>query len=257
MLVIISPAKKLNWDPVSLTNVTSPIFQKEALELTGVAKNLSPKKLSDLMKISSNLAQLNFDRFHSFESEPNAKNSKPAALAFAGDTYVGLEARTLDQESIQYAQTHLRILSGLYGLLRPLDQIQPYRLEMGSKLKTKKGKSLYEFWGDLLSKELNDHASKVNSKFLVNCASNEYFNAIDTTVLSLKVVTPVFLENKDGQSKVISFFAKKARGAMARFIIEQKVTSPDGLKDFDTGGYKFQNKESSDGKMMFARDHSV
>ena len=127
---------------------------------------------------------------------------------------------------------------------------------MGSRLKTKKGKSLYEFWGDLLSKELNDHASKVNSKFLVNCASNEYFNAIDTTVLSLKVVTPVFLENKNGQSKVISFFAKKARGAMARFIIEQKVTSPDGLKDFDTGGYKFQNKESSDGKMMFARDHS-
>ena len=149
MLVIISPAKKLNWDPVSLTDVTSPIFQKEALELTEIAKNLSPKKLSDLMKISSNLAQLNFDRFNSFESEPTKKNSKPAALAFAGDTYVGLEARTLDQESMQYAQTHLRILSGLYGLLRPLDQIQPYRLEMGSRLKTKKGKSLYEFWGDL------------------------------------------------------------------------------------------------------------
>ena len=257
MLVIISPAKKLDWNPVSLTNATSPVFQKEALELVGIAKNLSLKELSDLMKISPNLAKLNFDRFNSFKSKSTTQNSKPAALAFAGDTYIGLEARTLDLESMQYAQKHLRILSGLYGLLRPLDQIQPYRLEMGSKLKTRKGKSLYEFWGDLLSKELNEHASQINSKVLINCASNEYFNAVDPKALSLKVVTPVFLENKDGKSKTISFYAKKARGAMARFIIEQKVANIDGLKDFDTGGYKFQNEESSDDRMIFTRDYSA
>ena len=255
MLVIISPAKKLNWDPVSLTNLTNPSFQKEAVELVDIAKNLSPKKLSDLMKISENLAKLNFDRFNSFESKSTNKNAKPAALAFAGDTYAGLEARTLDLESMEYAQTHLRILSGLYGLLRPLDQIQPYRLEMGSKLRTEKGNSLYEFWGDILSKELNDHASKINSQILVNCASNEYFNAIDKRALLLDVVTPVFLENKDGKSKIISFFAKKARGAMARFIIEHKVTTIDGLKDFDSGGYKFNKNDSTKDRIIFERNH--
>ena len=167
MLVVISPAKKLNWDPVNLTNVTSPIFEKEAFELSQVAKDLNQQELSDLMGISANLARLNYDRFNSFENNASETNARPASMAFAGDTYVGLEAKTLDLDSSQYAQDHLRILSGLYGLLRPFDLIQPYRLEMGSRLKTKKGNSLYEYWGDVISAELNKQAKRVNSTILV------------------------------------------------------------------------------------------
>lgn len=256
MLVVISPAKKLNWDPVNLTNVTSPVFEKEAFELSQIVKDLNPQELSDLMGISANLAKLNYDRFHTFENKASDKNARPASLAFAGDTYAGLEAKTLDPVSSQYAQDHLRILSGLYGLLRPFDLIQPYRLEMGSKLKTKKGNSLYEYWGDTISAELNKQAIKVNSTTLVNCASNEYFNAVDSKKLNLEVINPVFLENKSGKSKVISFFAKRARGAMARFIIEQRVKEVNGLKDFDLGGYKFQPKDSSNNKMVFLRNHT-
>ena len=256
MLVVISPAKKLNWDPVNLTNVTSPIFEKEAFELSQVAKDLNQQELSDLMGISANLARLNYDRFNAFENNASETNARPASMAFAGDTYVGLEAKTLDLDSSQYAQDHLRILSGLYGLLRPFDLIQPYRLEMGSRLKTKKGNSLYEYWGDVISAELNKQAKRVNSTILVNCASNEYFNAVDKNKLNLEVINPVFLENKSGKTKVISFFAKRARGAMARFIVEQRVDKLIGLKDFDIGGYKFQPKESNENKMVFLRNHS-
>ena len=256
MLVIISPAKKLNWDPVSLTNLTNPSFQKEAVELVDIAKNLSPKKLSDLMKISENLAKLNFDRFNSFESKSTNKNAKPAALAFAGDTYAGLEARTLDLESMEYAQTHLRILSGLYGLLRPLDQIQPYRLEMGSKLRTGKGNSLYEFWGDILSKELNDHASKINSQILVNCASNEYFKVIDKERLEPMIITPVFKDQKNGNYKIISFYAKKARGLMARYIIQNQIKKPEALKNFCSEGYVYDESLSSTSDLVFTRRES-
>jgi len=257
VLVVISPAKKLNWDPVDLRNVTAPIFEHKAYELSQIAKDLNQQELSDLMGISANLAKLNHDRFNSFTNNASDRNTRPAAIAFAGDTYSGLEAKTLDLDSSRYAQDHLRILSGLYGLLRPFDLIQPYRLEMGSKLKTKKGNSLYEYWGDTISNELNNQAKKVNSTILLNCASNEYFSAVDRKKLKLKVINPVFLENKDGKAKIISFFAKKARGAMARFVVEQRVNDVTGIKDFDSGGYKFQPKESTNDKMVFLRNHTT
>ncbi|MEM6659545.1 MAG: peroxide stress protein YaaA, partial [Pseudomonadota bacterium] len=173
----------------------------------------------------------------------------------AGDTYQGLEAATLDTEEMAWAQEHLRILSGLYGLLRPLDAIQPYRLEMGSKLKTRRGKTLYAYWRDQLSKALNAQAEQIGSDMLVNCASQEYFGAVDPKALKLRPVTPVFMEDKAGSPKIVSFFAKKARGAMARYIIQHRVTNPAGLLDFNTGGYAYRADMSDADKPVFVRPY--
>jgi hypothetical protein len=177
-------------------------------------------------------------------------------FAFAGDTYQGLEPASLDPETVRYAQEHLRILSGLYGVLRPLDAIQPYRLEMGSRLKTRRGESLYDFWRDIPAKALNAAANAVGSSVLVNCASQEYFGAVDLKKLKLRVIEPVFMEVKSGTPKIVSFFAKRARGSMARFILERRVTDPEGLKDFDHGGYRFDAGASSGDRMVFLRDEA-
>ncbi|MEQ9692649.1 peroxide stress protein YaaA [Shimia sp. SDUM112013] len=254
MLVVISPAKRLNWDPVG-GSTTTPVFQDEALKLVKTARNLTLGDLQKLMSLSPDLAKLNRDRFKAFEAEPDGFATRPAVHAFAGDTYVGLEASSLDPEEMQWAQDHLRILSGLYGLLRPLDAMQPYRLEMGSRLKTRRGKNLYEFWRDSIAKALNAQAEQLKTDVLVNCASQEYFGAVDPDALQIRVITPVFMENKNGTPKIVSFFAKKARGSMARFIIQNRLSNPESLKDFDLGGYAYEPDLSEGDRMVFLRDY--
>ncbi|MFP4327765.1 MAG: peroxide stress protein YaaA [Paracoccaceae bacterium] len=253
MLVVISPAKKMDMAPVDVPARTAPEFMEDAEALAREAGALGVGDLMKLMGISENLARLNAGRFATF----GAQERKPAALAFAGDTYQGLEAGSLDTDELRWAQDHLRILSGLYGLLRPLDEIEPYRLEMGSRLKTARGKSLYDWWGDRLSKALNAQARTTGARVLLNCASQEYFGAVDRTALALDVVTPVFMEMKPGGPKIVSFYAKKARGAMARFVVQNRLTDPAALCDFDTGGYAFQPDMSEPGKPVFLRDEAA
>ncbi len=256
MLVCISPAKKLDWSPVDRADLTRPDFGKEALSLAKTARGLTLQGLQDLMHISPDLARLNRDRFKAYSDAPAADAVRPAALAFAGDTYQGLEAATFSDDDMRYAQDRLRILSGLYGVLRPLDQIQAYRLEMGSRLKTRRGKSLYEYWGADIAKALNAQAAAQDTDVLVNCASQEYFGAVDLKALKLRVITPQFLEVKDGTAKTVSFFAKKARGAMARFMVQNRVQDPAALADFDLGGYEYQPDQSTLQSPVFSRPYA-
>ena len=242
MLIVVSPAKKLDMQPVENVTATKPTFTAEAGELAQVAKQLTAGDLKKLMKISDDLAKLNADRFRDF----GAMETKPAALAFAGDTYQGLEAGSLDADEMAWAQDHFRILSGLYGLLRPLDAIEPYRLEMGSRLKNVRGKNLYEFWGDRISQALNQQGATLGTDVLVNCASQEYFGAVDQDALNLQVINPIFMEEKPEGPKIVSFYAKKARGAMARYVIQRRLTDPAALLEFDTGGYKYRPDLSED-----------
>lgn len=254
MLVVISPAKRLDWAERDVV-ATEPDYQEDAIRLVKTARNLTLGDLQKLMDISPDLARLNRDRFKSFEPEPTADVTRPAALAFAGDTYQGLEAGSLDADEMAWAQDHLRILSGLYGLLRPLDLIQAYRLEMGSKLKTRRGTSLYDYWRDDLSKGLNAQAADIGTEVLVNCASQEYFGAVAPKALKLRVVTPVFMEDKGPAPKIVSFFAKKARGAMARYIVQNRLTDAEALNDFDIGGYEFRADLSEPNKPVFVRPY--
>ncbi|WP_417838234.1 peroxide stress protein YaaA [Tritonibacter scottomollicae] len=252
MLVVTSPAKKLDWSDRDV-DMTYPALQGDAIALAEEARKLSVGDLMKLMHISEDLAKLNHDRFRAFEDDPKFEDLRPAALAFAGDTYQGLDAASLDAEEMAWAQDHFRILSGLYGLLRPLDGMQPYRLEMGSRLKTAKGKNLYEYWGSTIAEALNAQAGAVGGDLLVNCASQEYFGAVDLQALKLRVVTPVFMEDKPGGPKVVSFYAKKARGAMARFIIQHRLTDAEAIRDFDGGGYAYQPELSETDKPVFLR----
>ena len=251
MLVVLSPAKKLNFDekPEGLIE-TLPDYQIDANRLARIAKKLSVSELRDLMKISEDLAKLNRERFQSFAQESTADNSKQAMLAFAGDTYVGLNADSLNPDEQAYAQDHLRILSGLYGLLRPMDRIQPYRLEMGSRLANTEGPSLYAYWGTKLAEALDEASGGAP---VVNCASTEYFKATNPKIMKSTVITPTFKEDRNGELKMIGFFAKKARGAMARYMITNRVDSFDGVKDFDLDGYKFQPKLSDETTPIFTR----
>jgi cytoplasmic iron level regulating protein YaaA (DUF328/UPF0246 family) len=251
MLTVISPAKRLD-DAASLPaamTATQPQFASDAATLAGIARALTMADLRRLMHISEPLAQLNVTRFAEFDDAP----TKPAALFFAGDTYAGLEAKTLDPDALRWAQDHLRILSGLYGLLRPLDNIAAYRLEMGSKLKNPRGADLYAWWRGQIAPALNTIATENGAKALVNCASTEYFGAVDTSALTLPVITPVFLEDKAGEAKIVSFYAKKARGAMARFIAENRLTDPASLRDFTTGGYAYDKARSTPVTPTFVR----
>lgn len=253
MLVVLSPAKKLDMSATPGITSTEPDFAREAHELAGVARGLSAADLQKLMGISDNLARLNAERFRDF----GTMDRKPAVLAFAGDTYTGLEAASLDAEELDWAQRHLRILSGLYGLLRPLDAIEPYRLEMGSRLANPRGKSLYDYWGDRISLALNAQAKEVGTGVLVNCASQEYFGAVRPDALALRVVTPVFMEDKPGGPRIVSFFAKQARGAMARFIVQRRLADPDSLIEFDTGGYCHRPDLSQPDRPVFVRPQAV
>ena len=253
MLTVISPAKKIDSAPATLPSslrITTPAFSKDAAYLAKVAGELEADGLMKLMSISENLAALNMERFSSF----GAQETKPAVLAFAGDTYQGLEASTLEEPELAWAQNHLRILSGLYGILRPLDAMEPYRLEMGSRLHTANGKTLYAYWGSVLAEALNEQGSAIGAAGLVNCASQEYFGAVDLKALTLPVITPVFKDRKDGKARIVSFYAKKARGAMARFIIQNQIKTVDGLKDFNSGGYAFTPDLSDESNLVFTRD---
>lgn len=256
MLVVISPAKRLDWAIRDVT-ATQPDFQEDAVRLVKTARNLTLGKLKGLMSLSDDLARLNRDRFAAFEESPSVDLTRPAALAFAGDTYQGLEAATLEPDEMAWAQDHLRILSGLYGVLRPLDAIQPYRLEMGSRLKTRRGKNLYEYWGDAPAKALNVDAEAVDTDVLINCASQEYFGAVAPKALKPRIITPQFMEDKeDGKGpKIVSFFAKKARGAMARFIVRNRLTDADAIQGFDTGGYAFDAAASTPERPVFIRPY--
>ncbi len=252
MLIVISPAKRLDWEERQI-EMTSPDMIDDANRLAKTARNLTLTQLKGLMDLSDDLARLNRDRYRAYQNTPEQDNVRPAAFAFAGDTYTGLEAPSLSNEELDWAQDHLRILSGLYGLLRPLDGIQPYRLEMGSRLKTRRGTSLYDYWRDQLSKALLAQANSLNTDVLVNCASQEYFGAVPPKPLKLHVITPQFMEEKPAGPKIVSFFAKQARGAMARFIIQRRLTDPDGILDFDLGGYSYREDLSEADRPVFTR----
>ncbi|WP_299651323.1 peroxide stress protein YaaA [uncultured Tateyamaria sp.] len=254
MLVVISPAKRLDWAERDV-QMTAPAMQDDAVRLARTARNLTLGKLKSLMDLSDDLARLNRDRFQAFEDDPTAEITRPAMLAFAGDTYQGLDAATLSNDDVTYAQDHLRILSGLYGLLRPLDAIQPYRLEMGSRLKTRRGTSLYDYWRTDLAKTLNTQAEQVGTDMLVNCASQEYFGAVPEMALKLQLITPAFMEDKGQGPKIVSFFAKRARGAMARHIIQNRVTDIDGVRNFNADGYVYKSDLSTDAKPVFVRPY--
>lgn len=256
MLAILSPAKKLNEVPQALPDghdLTEPEFADQAMELAILARALSVDQLRKLSHISEPLARLNQARFAAFSATPAPGTIYPALHCFAGDTYQGLEARSLSAAALTWAEGHLRILSGLYGLLRPFDAIQAYRLEMGSRLANPHGADLYAFWGTRLAQALNTLAQESGAGAVVNCASVEYFGAVDRSTLSLPVITPVFLEERDGAAKTVSFWAKRARGAMARYMCEHQLTNPDDLRGFTAGGYSYRADASGEGRMVFAR----
>ena len=253
MLIVLSPAKRLDFtetDPA--LPATARRFLEDTASLAVTARRQTKADLRRLMGISDDLARLNQERFKAFDAEA-VDTGVQAALAFAGDVYQGLDARSLDSKGLAFAQDHLRILSGLYGLLRPLDRIQPYRLEMGVRLKTRRGSSLYDFWGDRISQQLNADADGQSDPTLVNLASQEYFGAVDAKALKLPVVTPHFREEKNGESRIISFFAKKARGTMARFAIDERIETATDLKAFDRDGYRLDKAASTDTDWVFTR----
>ena len=254
MLSVISPAKTLDFEtPATTPRHTQPDHLAESQRLIEILRDYSPQRLSELMGISDKLAGLNAARFAEWHTPFTPENAKPAAQAFQGDVYVGLEADRFDDGDNAFAQEHLRILSGLYGLLRPLDLIQPYRLEMGTRLENPAGKDLYAFWKATLTAELDRAVAESGSPVLVNLASNEYFKAIDTRRLASRVITPVFKDEKNGKLKIISFYAKKARGLMAAWMIRQRLDDPEGLKDFDVAGYAFDPALSEGDTLVFTR----
>lgn len=254
MLMLLSPAKNMNFDPApGAPRATKPMFLKDTAELSGVTRKLTKSQIQELMRISDNLAALNHERFQAFSADSKSPSLKAAALAFNGDVYLGLDAATMSKDDFAFAQDHLRILSGLYGLLRPLDAIQPYRLEMGSRLKNPRGKDLYQFWGSQIAiaidKALAGHADPT----LVNLASIEYFGAVDRDRLKAPVITPVFREEKDGEARTLQFFAKRARGMMARWAAQNRIEAASALKDFDVDGYRFRPGDSTNDNWVFAR----
>jgi len=251
MLMVISPAKSLNFEPAAKVAMTLPRMRDDTAQLAKTAKRLRIKDLRGLMSISDDLARLNRERFQAFD--PDSEDGVQAAFAFNGDVYLGLKARELDRPALTWAQDHLRILSGLYGLLRPLDVIQPYRLEMGVRLKTRRGASLYDYWGPRIAQQLNADAEGMADRTLINLASQEYFGGVDEDALTLPVVTCNFLEEKDGEARMLSFFAKRARGAMARFVIDHRIDRAEGLKAFNVVGYRFIKSLSNERDWVFSR----
>ena len=252
MKIVISPAKSLDFETkVPTTNYTEGIFLNEAEKLNSVLKKKSPKKLSALMSISPKLGELNWQRNQDWSLPFTSENAKQAVFAFKGDVYIGLDAYTLSSEKIKQLQNKLRILSGQYGLLKPLDLIQPYRLEMGTKLKVGRKDNLYQYWGDKITKELNSELEE--NEVFVNLASNEYFKVVKPKLLNVPVITPVFKDYKDGKLKMISFFAKKARGLMVRYIIDNNIENIEDLKGFNYEGYAFDLNLSTEKELVFTR----
>lgn len=255
MLIVVSPAKTLDYEtPVAIKKHTQPQFMKRSAELVEQLRDYTPKKLAKLMSVSDKLAELNASRYESWQPKATKKNARQSLAAFQGDVYVGMDALSFDEADYAFAQDHLAILSGLYGVLRPLDLMQPYRLEMGTKLKTAAGKDLYEFWGDDITLALNKQIKKSKSEVLVNLASVEYFKSVRKKQLNAQVIAPVFKDLKNGKYKIISFFAKKARGTMAGWIIRKKITDAAKLPQFGEDGYRYSAEESTPAKPVFLRD---
>ncbi|WP_108788853.1 peroxide stress protein YaaA [Erythrobacter sp. Alg231-14] len=254
MITLLSPAKKLNFDSVDAPlDITRPRLDEDTRAIAAVAKKQSADDLKRLMHISDKLAEMNVERFKSFDLDGRSNSAKPAGLTFDGDVYWGLEAKSLDDAALTYAQDHLRILSGLYGVLRPMDAIQPYRLEMGTRLANPRGKSLYDFWGSRIGEQLTQDLSGHADQTIVNLASTEYFKAVDTSVLPGKVIEASFLNVKDGEARRLMYHVKFGRGLMARWIMENRIENADDLKSFNGGGYRFDAKASNETELIFTR----
>ncbi|WP_028762780.1 peroxide stress protein YaaA [Shewanella colwelliana] len=255
MLILVSPAKTLDYDsPASTQAYTVPDLLQHSQELIGVCRELTPADIASLMKVSDKIAGLNAARFASWQPDFTLNNAKQALFAFRGDVYTGLDADNLSPESLARAQNQLRILSGLYGLLRPLDLMQAYRLEMGTRLANPRGSNLYQFWGDIVTEQVNSALAEQGDEIIVNLASNEYFKAVKPKLLKGQLITPVFKDKKNGQYKVISFFAKKARGMMVRYMLDNEVNSIEQLIKFDVAGYYYSDTESSSNEPVFLRE---
>ena len=255
MLAIISPAKTLDFESaVKNFPVSQPNFTDYSEQLIEVCRKLSPQDLSSLMSISDKLAGLNAARFAEWTKIHNENNSRAVLFAFKGDVYTGLDADSLSEDDVAFAQSHLRMLSGLYGLLKPLDLMQPYRLEMGTKLANPKGKDLYAFWGNVITQAVQQAIDEQGDNVLINLASDEYYKSVKENQLKAKIIKPVFLDNKNGKYKVISFYAKKARGLMCRYLIQNRLTDIEQLKEFDLGGYWFDSASSTETEFIFKRD---
>jgi len=253
MLIVISPAKTLDYSDTEIKGTESPKFRKQSAELVELLRTKSRDEIKSLMSISDKLTELNYNRYQNFAARYTDNNSKAALLAFKGDVYLGLDAETLTVEDLEYAQDHLRILSGLYGVLKPLDKMQPYRLEMGTSLENAKGKNLYDFWGGQITKAINKALSGQKEKTLVNLASNEYFNAIDPDKIKGEVLDIHFREFRNGKLKFLSFNAKKARGLMSRYIIQNKIEKKQDLKGFNLDSYYFSEEHSTGNSFTFVR----
>ena len=254
MLIVISPAKTLDFEtPPKVPTFTIPDFLDDSAELIDELRTYEPYRLGDLMGISPKLAGLNSNRYHNWSLPFTAGNAKQSVLAFKGDVYAGLDADNLSADDLQFAQAHLRILSGLYGVLKPLDLMQPYRLEMGTKLKNRRGRDLYDFWDDRINKTLNDELAGQDRPVLVNLASNEYFKSVQPERLNARILTPTFKEARNGDYKFISFTAKKARGLMSRYIIRNRLSDPEDLRGFDLEGYRYNDALSDTDSPVFTR----
>ena len=254
MLTIISPAKKLDYSqPAETQACTQPQLLKHSEQLLEDLRQLSPKDICSLMGLSDKLGALNYERFQAWQTPFSNENAKQAILAFKGDVYQGLDADNMSAEELGWAQDNLRILSGLYGLLRPLDLMQPYRLEMGTKFANQRGANLYQFWGEIITDQLNKLFPSSAKSVLVNLASNEYFKAVQSNNINAEIITPVFMDQKGDKYKIISFFAKRARGLMSAFIIKNKITDAEQLKTFDINGYSFNAAMSEGNKWVFCR----
>ena len=255
MLFLLSPAKALDYEtPPSTPTHTQPLFVKQAGELIDVLRDKSMQDIAELMSLSDPLAGLNVARYQAWKPKFTPQNAKQAVLAFNGDVYEGLDAKTLKDKDLAWAQDHVCILSGLYGVLRPLDLMQPYRLEMGTKLATEKGKNLYQFWGAQIAQYLNQRAAEQGDNVIINLASEEYFKSVDRKTLQPRVVACVFEELKAGKYKVVSFMAKRARGLMVRYAVEHRATTPESLQGFDTEGYAYVPAASEPDRLVFRRD---
>jgi cytoplasmic iron level regulating protein YaaA (DUF328/UPF0246 family) len=254
MLILISPAKTLDYQsPLATERYTQPALLEHSQQLIKTARTLSAPQIKKLMGISDKLADLNATRFHDWQPDFTPENARQALLAFKGDVYTGLQAETFSDADFDFAQRHLRMLSGLYGVLRPLDLMQPYRLEMGIRFENERGKDLYQFWGDIITDTLNEALTEQGDEIVVNLASDEYFRAVKPKKLNARIIKPVFLDEKNGTFKVISFYAKKARGLMSRYIIEQRLTKPEQLTGFNREGYFFDEAASTPDELVFKR----
>jgi cytoplasmic iron level regulating protein YaaA (DUF328/UPF0246 family) len=254
MLLVISPAKTLDYDTAPKTKTfTLPDYLEDSQQLIDRARQWSALDIAELMEVSMKLAELNFERFEAWHTPFTQENAKQAVLAFKGDVYTGLEAESFTAADFKFAQNHLRILSGLYGLLRPLDLMQPYRLEMGRKVDTGRGRNLYEFWGEIITEGLNRQLKKLKSPYLINLASNEYFRSVKPKLLDGEIITPEFKDWKNGQYKMMGVYAKKARGQLSRFVIQNQLTEPEAMKAFNVDGYTFNEEMSKGNTWVFTR----